>query len=44
MADLFYSKQVADWIPDGEFQSLVDTPHHIEKVKLESVLKYIHEV
>lgn len=41
MADHEYSKQVAEWIPNSEFQLLTETPHPIEKVNLDLIVKEI---
>lgn len=37
MADLNFSKQVSTWLPYGSFEQLQNTPHPIEKVKLEVI-------
>ena len=37
MADLNFSKQVSAWLPNGTFELLQNTPHPIEKVKLEVI-------
>ncbi len=37
MADLNFSKQVSTWLPNGTFELLQNTPHPIEKVKLEVI-------
>ncbi len=37
MADLNFSKQVSTWLPNGSFELLQNTPHPIEKVKLEVI-------
>lgn len=34
MADRAYSNQVADWIPNGQFNLFVNTPHPIERVDI----------
>ncbi len=39
MADLNFSKQVAEWLPFGEFELLQNTLHPIEKVPLESIVR-----
>lgn len=41
MADRDYSKQVAGWLPQGNFQLLGSTPHPIEKVRLNELLPFI---
>lgn len=41
MADKDFSKQVAGWLPNGEFQLLDTTPHPIEKVNLDRVASLI---
>jgi pimeloyl-ACP methyl ester carboxylesterase len=41
MADREYSKQVASWLPKGKFHLLAETPHPIEKVKLELILNFL---
>ncbi len=38
MADRAYSQQVANWLPNGHFTLLPQTPHPIEKVNLQAVL------
>jgi pimeloyl-ACP methyl ester carboxylesterase len=42
MADRNYSEEVSKWLPDSEFHVLENTPHPIEKVKIELLLKYFH--
>jgi pimeloyl-ACP methyl ester carboxylesterase len=37
MADKNYSEEVADFLPNGKFLSLENTPHPIEKVSLEKL-------
>lgn len=41
MADREYSEQVSEWIPTAAFQLLTETPHPIEKVNLDLILKEI---
>lgn len=41
MADRNYSRQVAGWLPQGNFQLLDSTPHPIEKVRLNELLTFI---
>jgi pimeloyl-ACP methyl ester carboxylesterase len=41
MADRRYSETVAGWTLNGVFQLLENTPHPIEKVKLEKLLEFI---
>jgi pimeloyl-ACP methyl ester carboxylesterase len=39
MADLNFSKEVSKWLPNGSFELLPNTPHPIEKVKLELIVR-----
>lgn len=39
MADRSYSQTVANFLPNGIFELLMETPHPIEKVRLENVMK-----
>jgi len=39
MADRSFSEQVAGWLPNGSFHFLRNTPHPIEKVELENLVK-----
>ena len=39
MADRSFSEQVAGWLPNGSFHLLRNTPHPIEKVELENLVK-----
>lgn len=41
MADRQFSEQIAGWLPRGEFHLLKETPHPIEKVNLEILIKWI---
>ncbi len=41
MADRDFSKQVAAWLPKGEFNLLEATPHPIEKVNLDRLVSLI---
>ncbi|WKZ59252.1 MAG: alpha/beta hydrolase [Cyclobacteriaceae bacterium] len=41
MADRKYSEQVADWLPNGTFELLENTPHPIEKVELNKLVELI---
>lgn len=41
MADKNYSERVADWLPNGSFHLLENTPHSIEKVDLNKVTESI---
>jgi pimeloyl-ACP methyl ester carboxylesterase len=41
MADRDFSKQVAAWLPKGEFKLLESTPHPIEKVNLDRLVTLI---
>jgi pimeloyl-ACP methyl ester carboxylesterase len=41
MADCSYSEKVAGWLPNGMFHLLANTPHPIEKVKLEMLVDFI---
>jgi esterase/lipase len=41
MADLNYSKSVAQWLPFGKFILLPETPHPIEKVNHELLVRHI---
>jgi pimeloyl-ACP methyl ester carboxylesterase len=41
MADRNYSEQVANWLPNGTFELLVNTPHPIEKVELNRLVELI---
>lgn len=41
MADIDFSKQVAEWLPNGEFKLLEATPHPIEKVNLDKLIALI---
>jgi pimeloyl-ACP methyl ester carboxylesterase len=41
MADRNYSRQVASWLPNGEFYLLPETFHPIEKVQLELLVKFL---
>jgi len=41
MADRDFSKQVAAWLPNGEFKLLESTPHPIEKVNLDRLVSLI---
>jgi len=43
MADITYTKQVADYLPKGKFKSLVNTPHPFEKVELEKITSLVLE-
>jgi pimeloyl-ACP methyl ester carboxylesterase len=38
MADLNFSKQVAAWLEFGEFDTLPNTPHPIEKVNIDFII------
>jgi len=41
MADIDFSKQVAAWLPRGEFKLLEVTPHPIEKANLDKLITLI---
>jgi pimeloyl-ACP methyl ester carboxylesterase len=41
MADRTYSEKVAGWLPNGMFHLLENTPHPIEKLKLEILVDFI---
>lgn len=41
MADRVYSETVAGWLSHGAFHLLENTPHPIEKVKLEMLIRFI---
>jgi pimeloyl-ACP methyl ester carboxylesterase len=41
MADRNYSEQVAEWLPNGTFELLENTPHPIEKVELNRLVELI---
>ncbi|HRJ31531.1 MAG TPA: alpha/beta fold hydrolase [Cyclobacteriaceae bacterium] len=41
MADRSFSEQVANWLPNGVFRLLENTPHPIEKVDLHTVVQLI---
>ena len=41
MADRSYSEQVAQWLPNGTFHLLQNTPHPIEKVELEKLVSIL---
>jgi pimeloyl-ACP methyl ester carboxylesterase len=43
MADRIYSETVAGWLSYGAFHLLENTPHPIEKVKLEMLIKFINQ-
>ncbi len=43
MADLMYSKKVAETLPHGKFASLEKTPHPIERVETKFLERIIHE-
>lgn len=39
MADKIFSEQVSRWLPAGTFHELNETPHPIEKVDLEKLIR-----
>jgi pimeloyl-ACP methyl ester carboxylesterase len=41
MADKYFSERVSDWLPNGSFHLLENTPHPIEKVDLNKVTECI---
>ena len=41
MADRAFSKQVTNWLPNGRFNLLLQTPHPIEKVSVEELTKHL---
>lgn len=42
MADRSYSETVVGWLPNGVFHLLENTPHPIEKIKLEMLIRLIN--
>jgi pimeloyl-ACP methyl ester carboxylesterase len=42
MADCVYSETIAGWLSHGTFHLLENTPHPIEKVKLEMLIRFIN--